>query len=456
METGDTKKNWRQTLQKAEVNPSAFVWEKVEAQLDKGSAKRLRESVFFYKMLAAACITFALVSVAISFWLTNSASALVAGEASKSSTLVGENTVSTTTQTDSSNKRNKTNSKNVLDNTNALHAIAPNRYAESEINNKSNIHQNTLSFTITQHQRQLLFEKENKISKAQHFLLYAQPQTITTNGAPLLTKGETTPLPIQNVNNEEKQIEKKQAERFWTSVGVAAGTFTNTTLANASAPSGILRSNAGGQTAASESNSPGYTYAVNVAVGSKVSKRWLVQGGMSYISQLSDYTATSVLSDPVPANKPALVAASLNEFKKKTEDQSTISSIVETSPYNVNNNIQLISFPVQAGYLVFERDLALQINSGISTDLFLQNTITPDAENLEKTTQGRGDDSPYRPVNFSGLFSTEFSYKFGENYRVSLSPGLRYPFNSLYKNDFGIKSTPLTFDVALRFRYILK
>jgi len=223
-------------------------------------------------------------------------------------------------------------------------------------------------------------------------------------------------------------------------------------------PADALQSNVGGQTAASESNSPGYTYSVNVAVGTKVSKRWLVQGGMSYITQSSDYTATSVLSEPASITEaPVLEAASINQFKKKVEDESLVAStILASSPYNVNNNIQLISFPVQAGFLVFERKMALQINSGVSTDLFLQNTITPDAENLEKTTQGRGDDSPYRPLNFSGLFSTELSYKFSENYRVSLSPGLRYPFNSVYKNDLGLKSTPITFDVALRFRYIIK
>lgn len=281
----------------------------------------------------------------------------------------------------------------------------------------------------------------------------------TQAASPLLkptAEVETLTFVEETEKNEDNGVKEKQAERFWTSVGFAAGTFNNTTLSGPNGPANALQSFAGGQTAASESNSSGYTYAVNISVGTKVSKRWLLQGGMSYITQLSDYTATAVLSEPTLSAAPALAAASLNEFKKNAEDESSASSILASSPYNVNNSIQLISFPVQAGFLVFEKKLALQVNSGISTDLFLQNTITPDADNLEKSTQGRGDDSPYRPVNFSGLFSTEFSYKFAQNYRVSLSPGLRYPFSSMYKNDFGVKSTPLNFDIALRFRYILK
>jgi hypothetical protein len=90
----------------------------------------------------------------------------------------------------------------------------------------------------------------------------------------------------------------------------------------------------------------------------------------------------------------------------------------------------------------------------VSTDLFLQNTISPDGGGVSRTTQGRGAESPYRSLNFSGLMGTELSYKLGSRYRVSVNPGLRYPFNSVYKSNTGIDATPVTFDVGLRFRYI--
>lgn len=113
-----------------------------------------------------------------------------------------------------------------------------------------------------------------------------------------------------------------------------------------------------------------------------------------------------------------------------------------------------MSVPLQAGYLVVNKKFGLQVNAGVATDMFLKNTVTPDGAGLSQTTQGRGDDSPYRSFNFSGLMGTEFSYRLGYHYRVSLNPGLRYPFSSVYKSSTGIDSTPLTFDVGLRFKYI--
>jgi hypothetical protein len=134
--------------------------------------------------------------------------------------------------------------------------------------------------------------------------------------------------------------------------------------------------------------------------------------------------------------------------------ENSTSATVPTSPYNVNNNIRYLSIPLQAGFLVVNRAFGLQLNAGVATDVFLQNIVTAEGENLDRTTQRIGEDSPYRPVNLSGLMGTEVSYRFGQHYRIALNPGIRYPFNSIYRSAVNVKSTPLTFDVGIRFRYI--
>jgi hypothetical protein len=128
--------------------------------------------------------------------------------------------------------------------------------------------------------------------------------------------------------------------------------------------------------------------------------------------------------------------------------------ILSTAPYTINSSLQFVSIPLQAGYMVVNKRFGIQLNGGVSTDMFLQNTLTPESDNVSKTTQGSGSESPYRTFNFSGLVGTEFSYKFGQHYRLALNPGIRYPFNSIYKSDQPITAMPLTFDVGLRFRYI--
>jgi hypothetical protein len=252
----------------------------------------------------------------------------------------------------------------------------------------------------------------------------------------------------------EQKTKKSASEKLWTSVGFAAGAFgANNPNVTPQPSNSFSNMNANSvNTAAKQSKASGTSYSLGVSMGTKISERWVVQGGINYLTQSSDYTANSVIV--IDNNFASLKAESVNAFTGQLADAKAQPMVAQTFPYNVNNSVRFVSVPVQAGYLLLNKKFGVQLNAGLSTDLFLQNTITPDGGGVTKTTQGRGEDSPYRSLNFSGLMGTELSYKLGTKYRVSLNPGLRYPFNSVYKDNTGIDSTPLTFDVGLRFRYI--
>ncbi|HEY9045261.1 MAG TPA: outer membrane beta-barrel protein [Ohtaekwangia sp.] len=239
-----------------------------------------------------------------------------------------------------------------------------------------------------------------------------------------------------------KDEQSPLSEKLWTSVGFAAGSFNTVNSSVSTPPSQSFSAN---NVAGQQAKASGSAYTVGVSMGTRLSERWVVQGGVNYMSQASDYTTNAASTSDFSSFAPQSVNSALSTADAR---------VVSTAPYSVNNNMQFISVPVQAGYLIVNKKFGVQLNGGIATDMFLQNTLTPEGGGISKTTQSSGADSPYRTLNFSGLVGTELSYKFGQHYRLALNPGLRYPFNSIYKSNQPIAAMPLTFDVGLRFRYI--
>jgi hypothetical protein len=259
----------------------------------------------------------------------------------------------------------------------------------------------------------------------------------------------------------DKKEKETKSEKIWTSVGFAAGGFNsiNHSVATPPAPTASLTYYAAAATtnaADKQAKASGVAYSMGLSFGAKLSRRWILQSGINYLTQSSDYVATNVVADN---NYQTLKAESINSLGKiplLADASSSDQRLAPTAPYSVNNNVKFFSVPVQAGYLLVNRKFGIQLNAGLSSDFFLQNTITPQSGSLDKTTQGSGENSPYRTINFSGLMGTEFTYRLGQRYRIALNPGVRYPLNSVYKSDVGVQSTPVTFDVGLRFRYIFQ
>lgn len=259
-------------------------------------------------------------------------------------------------------------------------------------------------------------------------------------------------------DGEKKQRKKDKHpddknERLWTSLGFSAGSFgvinsATSTSSSLAASSGSASNNI----AANQSRASGTSYTMGMNVGTRLSSRWILQGGVNYLSQNSAYEANAGAANS-NANNQSLQAVSLNSFSSKSSQFPA--SLTASTSYAVDNNVRFVSVPVQAGYMMVNHAVGVQLNGGVSTDLFLQNTITPQSSGASQVTQTNGDgSSPYRTVNFSGLLGTEISYRFSRHYRLALNPGLRYPLNSIYKSDVGVNANPLTLDIGMRFRYI--
>lgn len=479
MEREDDINIWKQKFTDAEIAPSEQVWHNIAGTLDNKEVGKLRRRIFYFRWSSAVAACLILAIGVRAYWYVKEQEKLNRDLLNRLTILQGENKNGEDSSMRDGNKPFQQNkeielaessplgfaaSKNEKINSTTIDnsQISNNLYAiVSRTSEKSSkpflptfIRKDVFSSTNFVHRSIIDNSSSNLLSEKS--VAYSQTAKLLPEvEKDLIEKGKLDESDLQlklnglseETENKKEKSKKSNDEEFWTVVGVSAGSFNNITPTNSGYSAKAFSSSVAGQTASDESNSPGYIYAINIGIGAKISKRWVFQGGVSYLNQVSEYTANSVL-----ANESILQVASVNELNKNISNDET--NILASTPYSVTHTIESISFPLQAGFIVFENKWAMQINSGLATDLFLQSTQTPNAKNVEASSTGRGSDSPYRDINFAGLLGSEISYRFGNNYRISVAPGLRYPLQSIYKDKVAVKSTPLAFDVALRFRYI--
>jgi hypothetical protein len=524
MERQKFEGEWKEAFGKAEVSPSENLWTNIELDLAKAEGEEMKRRLFFYKLMAAASIAFAMCVAGVGTYMYKNPSA----------EYIAANTVSTgnsysngSSEAQPLNGISQTLSNQTLDSDNDIaqkdgsgeDANQDHAYVYKNPKGSSDVNKENIATVDNSTDKSIRFSDENNLtsnasitrlndSENANSVLRSNEKSFDKNGAAVTANNAITTdndgeenaviskpsltalLESQKVKYESQQTEvdpflammarleqrelelredkktdkKKKKSKFlnenlWTSLGFAAGSFSsassNVNSLEASLdqqPSNSLsaaRNNtadASKDVAAKQSKASGTSYSLGLSIGTKVSERWVVHGGVNYLSQNSSYETTAISRDG---------ESNFNLFTIKEAAQSSDPNVTSTAPYNVNSNLQFVSVPIQAGYMALKRKVGIQINTGVSTELFLQSVASAVVNNESKSVKdGWGSESPYRTVNFSGLFGTEFSYRFGDHYRVALNPGLRYPFSSLYKSEIGVKSIPLTVDVGVKLRYI--
>jgi hypothetical protein len=494
MERRKFEDSFQDAFRDAEASPSENVWTNIELDLEKADGDKMKRRLVFFKTLAAASIVFAMCVAGIGYYVFQHSEVGNLAEGTTDPRVISpqdqvkdEPNTSVELNDNSASAFEEdakaSNSKSLSDDSQVgkdqlpveNSRVAPTSKGETHLsssNPNKGAHDGSNKKTVAKGSTALIAADKNLNSTTPSSSTSTNNVASETNRKLPALYQPAEPklqLPVSTADPgmlllakladeekkyaaEEKNQAKKKTENLWTSVGFAAGGVSANNPSVAPVPTNALYSTISQSTASTQSKASGVSYSIGVSVGTKLANRWVLQGGINYLTQTYDYTANSVVV--VDNNFAAPKAASITAFSQQVADANPNTQVAPTFPYNVNNNVRFVNVPVQAGYLVVNRKFGLQLNAGVSTDVFLQNTITPDGGSLTTTTQGSGGESPYRSLNFSGLMGTEFSYKLGDRYRLSLNPGLRYPFSSVYKSNTGVNSTPLTFDVGLRFRYI--
>jgi len=451
-EKGKFEDAWRMAFDNAEQAPSENVWRGVDQGLNRAETIMMKRQVVFYQRLAAATIVFALLLGALSTYyfsdLNNQQKIDITAADITHSTDSNNNTPIIADQKSSTD--NNATGDFAMDSETVKKEMKSNFHASFETGERGLSATNSFSGDSTQ-------ENDRYISK---LILNRQYPTLLS----------MIPEPLIELNNAMKEItivrklpampssmmasknEMKSKENLWASLGASTGNYSPSADFNSGSSSRVLSQSSTGmntsnQRAYSTTAARGTTFSLGMNVAKRLSRRWLLQGGVSYLNQSIGYTSNYAVVDG--NNK---ILASVADYS----NLDSFSSVIPvSSPYEINSVNKFISIPVQAGYLLIDKKIGLQLNSGVSTDFFMQNTLTDKSGQLSPYSSGAGDESPYRAISWSGLVGTELSYKIATQYRVSIAPGLRYSLNSVLKSDV-VSSNPLVWDVGFRFRYIFK
>lgn len=444
------EENWKAAFENAEQNPPERVWWSIENSLAHAEGGTMKRKVVFYKRLAAA-------SVVLVLALAGSTTYYLINEKGRELTTTNNTSQNPIAHQNESNSENGNEKKSGAGSSDASITQKGEREWVPQVEKNQNQVNKVRDSRIA-----IVNEEQPKLAgqttRLYQFGLNAYDplaQSYSTELGPRNKMREITivrklPAMPASMMADSRKKKGEEKENLWAAVNASTGSYTSSAQADNSR-AGLLMSTSNSfsnKVSASSTVKPkGNAYSVGLNMGARISERWVVQGGVAYLNQSLGYTSNFAALDA--HNSPMAIVSEYSAVK-----QSSI-TLSPTSPYDINSVNELVSVPVQAGYILVNRKIGLQLNSGVATDMFIRNTLTDKSGQLHTFSESAGSDSPYNTFSWSAIGGTELSYKIGSQYRVSLTPGFRYALSPMLKSN-SENTNPFMWDMGFRFRYILK
>ena len=474
------EREWEEKFSKAEMTPADSVWDKIDAQLSKEEAGYFKKRAFLFELLAAASIAFALgvVGFSISYYLDNEDQQNIAQ--SNDPEMIDENIATVEEGTE-------------------LNQVMEEPYLEPQIADASpqideqvggdNSNSNNDQITILVDQKDTELTSENKYGNGE-----AANSSVFAREDQEFDLAAISPLGPQLVANEEvvytidhiylipimprgasKAQKKKFDQEFIAGLDFSTGLFdpnfqqggslvnrggNSSSFAsarvesindqivplNATNKDFLLVRSMGQKTEADVS----YSYGANM--GFRLSKRILLQTGFSYRKANATTSTTGYFQD-MDNNEQIPILATYYDYQSQLAGLSSIRMTEETE---FNNRYEFASIPIRAGYILLDRKVNLTFLAGISSEVFLNNTIDGGQQEYKTLSISNGENSPYKNMYFNGSLGTLLGYSFAENYSVTIEPSYRFAMNSFTRDDYYLQSYPSSFMVSFGVAYNFK
>lgn len=199
----------------------------------------------------------------------------------------------------------------------------------------------------------------------------------------------------------------------------------------------------------SEEYQPSVAYAYGLNFGTRLSRRWTLQSGLTYINANSWANTSAYYVDPRSNEKTAVLRAANSQAEG-------IVQLVQTEEIQLKNSYNFASIPLKAGYIVLDKKLNIAMLAGVTGDFLLKNHISDSEELINEVTNRAGIESPYKPLYFNGTLGASLGYMVADHYYLNMEPSYRMALSDLTKEDFSLTSRPnsfyLTFGISYRFK----
>ena len=252
--------------------------------------------------------------------------------------------------------------------------------------------------------------------------------------------------------------------RMWAGVEAGAGTFKSNfgeseTVANSLNP-GALASAIGSAnfvnptTNISEDMDQGITTTIGVDFGLLFGEKWTLESGLAYTNMDNRGTASINIIDVYTIENHDFISYDGSgidgEVNLNLASREATIEVQENFDHEVelNNNVQIASIPLKAGYFVFNKKFTLRVNAGVSVNYLVNGNISDPSKQILNSE----DLSFYNDWSFDGVGGLELGYSIFNKFNFTIEPNYRHSITPISD----VVNSPSMFVLQTGFRYTLK
>jgi hypothetical protein len=488
---------WKKQFQDAEITPGTAVWDRIDANLAGNQLSRYKKKLFYYKITAAASILLAILFGSYSLYHITRAPDI---QQLVQQNQPDENRIASSDVESRSGNKGKIipgeestdNAENnlIADNEHVLNGVIDTDKrnttdVRSEIASNENVLVSSASQSIkissgSALQADELIVEKVSVDKALSgsLILAIQPPSrynipYSKPGRKYYLSKKINPFDLPYILPVEEEVVDTDPRRMWAGINFSSGIFDpNISYSGSPGISTDVSANTLGSVETIYSTSSDIkdqsssimsykpeessyksdvSFSYGLDFGYKFSKRFVLLSGVGYQHNYGSTTVNTYV-EPIASHSKYANHAIVIERANPDSGLNTYNEL--NSEVQLNSTFEFVSIPVNLGYYLIDKKFKWMMTAGLTTDIFIRNSIN-DSQNLfDKIQYRNGDDSPYNPIYINGKFGTMFNYTFLRNYQINLEPSYRIGLSDLTKEEATFISRPSSFIISAGIAYV--